>query len=304
MSQKPRIESTISNRDVMSGNYDPDADDKVFLTCSVKKRDHGFDVHIDSNGPAIWLDDRYRGIFGGENDLVIHDRSSGNGFVKTQKDHNLNLLSAGVMLWKDDNIVLLKRDEGAPSYPGALTEAAGRCGELPRRTMLKELNEEILISADSNGDRVTIGLCGDKFNESEVRALREKQVARLGVNTKIDIVKVEPNQPDRLDANLARVFLDGKIVDHIQGAHFFDDENLTLEIRQSYRLPEDIAVVEIMDGEPYNRDVFVVAPSSLSSGDLKLVPSLRHFASRYRVMKDEDQPVLKNDEICAHERTQ
>lgn len=89
------MKKVMTNDDVLNKRYPPEADDKVFLTCITRRMEHGFDTHIDSSFPAVWLDDRHRAKYGSDGDLVIHDRANGIGFKQTQPTHGLHLLSAG-----------------------------------------------------------------------------------------------------------------------------------------------------------------------------------------------------------------
>lgn len=255
--------------DLLAGALPPEANDKVYLVCRVQEDAKGFRVEIDTTEPVCWLNDKYRAQFGHPDDPVVKEVQSGmNG---------LSLLSAGAFLWADhERMILLRRDEGAPSYAGALTEAAGRCGELPRQTMLKELNEELLVVCQADGEPKVLGLVNSAFGRHEVEQLKADQMTRRNYGRlDVHIAEAIPYTPSWLPESRVVVSIDGREADVIDGCSFYDAGNRTLEVRQSYLVPEQFFVISVHDGEPYDRAAVVAKPDEIAIHKELMVPSLQ-----------------------------
>lgn len=243
-------------------------DDKVYLSAQIVcHSDPGiFNVFLLSRDPVVWLNAGWREKGGGRGYLVSD--------LQKDRQDGRSLLSAGCFLWKNDELVLLRRDAGAPSFAGALTEAAGRCGELPSKTMIKELNEEMLIALDLNGDKTVLGLTNSMFDMQEVLNVKARQ--HFG---KVTVVQAEPRNMPNLKSNAVRIHLDGVLVDQIDGCSWFDEANNTLEVRQSFGIPDDYTLVSVSDGEPYGREARLMTLDALHGE--RLTPCLAQVEREY-----------------------
>lgn len=273
--------SPIRTKDLLDGNIQAGANDKVYLLCTLSSTDEGYRVDLQDTDPVVWLNERFRQAFGRSDDPLVK--------TVQQRDPTAGqyaLLSAGAFLWKEDNLVLLQRDADAPSFAGALTEAAGRCGERPSKTLVKELNEEFLVGITQQGQPIVLGISSVDFSHADVREVKLKQLAdrwpASSGETRLEIIEAIPFYPDYFARNTASIYRNNRLLETIQGSHFLDAANNTLEIRQSYQLPKDLDIVSIVDGEPYNRPVVIQGPAYLHAINAYMTPTLDQAVKAYQ----------------------
>ena len=126
----------LTTKHLLEKDYPPECEDKVYLVCEIVQTAQGWDAHLFSQDHVLWLNSSYKDTFGYSCDYVVPDLSK-------QMESGKSILSAGAVVYYENRLVLLKRDEKAPSFSGYLNEPCGRCGELPQVTLFKELSEEL-----------------------------------------------------------------------------------------------------------------------------------------------------------------
>ncbi len=265
MENQPPNDQRLTVADVLAGHIPEQTRGKVYVTARIEDGDH-ITVHLRSADPAVWLNAQYRADYGSPEDCLVSDLQAG-------AHDGLSLLSSGVFLWIDNEMVLLRRDAKAPSLAGYLTEPAGRCDALPLKTGLRELNEELLVL--SGGAK--LAFVYDEALADEAVAIKKSQGC---LGTPIELAQLEvPDHGDSL-IRIVCVYLDGRLTETILGPHFFDRRHNTLEVRVALSLsPNQYPDIALVDGEPYGRDVGLFAPSDLT-GDL-LTPCLAHYAKLF-----------------------
>lgn len=241
----------IKTVDLLKNNYCCDEIiDKVYLCCEISPTPQGWRVDLCSEDPVVWLNDSFKEKYGTSADYTVKQ-------LQKREGDNKSLLSAGAFLFYDGKLVVLKRDERAPSYAGALTEPAGRCAELPLTTVLKELNEELLAQ-----DLSTVYAFIHSIDMEE--PLYHIRVQQLAAKNMLDF-NVGPAylKPVKTKtSNIVEVYLDGVFCQRILGCSAFIDKDNTLEVRQAFTLVEPIRL-SFLDGEPYSRGVEILALNNL-----------------------------------------
>lgn len=196
---------------------------------------------------------------------------------------------------------------------GLLTGPAGRCGELLSQTCRKETNEEMIVLSS----RETIGFFRDGDNPEEIinqkigqakRKLKEAERLQehlLGqqdnedirekieensrminilrkIKTEDDVKMLNIKQLARSNENLDQISMTiaGEEIDLIEnGIGVIDPRTNTFEVREVLRLPDDIAVEFVVDGEPQTREVVLVG-SLQEIETSEIVPALDYYRNR------------------------
>ncbi len=268
--------------------------DKIFILGKVrqekgKQGETIWRVKIESETPAVALNQKIKDKFNLKDLPIIQDIRK-----RKQKFKDYSLISGGSFVWLskggNSKLVLLRRDEQAPTDPGCLTGPAGRCGEPPSSTTVNETNEElIIIKSKTASGKDHFSLLGfyrkGKISKEEIIRQKLRQVEKI-YNHLISIGKEDDAKLLRLirgeddicaidiSTNILKSKEDDKInnkvitevngeeIDIIDGAvTFFDKGTNTLEIREvvNVNLPEDIEIVKTIDGETFGREVVTVA---------------------------------------------
>lgn len=249
-------------------------DDKVYLTCNLSQVGRDWMVLVNDHCPLVALNDKWAQAaaqrFGVSVETVPH--------IQTSKQGSLFLLSAGVLLHLEDQIALQKRDEAAPSYPGAYTEPSGRCGERPSLTLIKELNEELLFRQE-NGHDVEIFPVAIEGMEDEAIKVRQSQIVSLGLQNAVIMPPIYAEETHSQKGG-AHIIVDGNIIESIHGDHWFDPKNSTLELRKHFRLSTDALPPElkITDGESYGRESGFFSLADIRN--LPMTPYLEYYVRK------------------------
>lgn len=239
----------IDSDNLLTNNIPNEILDKVYLLCKIEKIGENYNVLLSKSFPVVWLNENFKNDYGSESDLTVQ--------CVQKENKNFALLSAGCFLWHKDKMILLKRDNKAPSYAGAIVEAAGRCGELPSLTIIKELNEEILITTLDPKGSIVLALIDDISHRDDIIRIKQKQIKDKAIELKIKDVELEEFYPKELAKNKVNIYKDGTFIESINGYSYYDEIDNTLEIRQSYKLNDGIELDLIFDGEPFNRQIFI-----------------------------------------------
>lgn len=276
----------ITSNDVLNDNYPETAEDKIYLMGYASETEKGYRVDLFSDLPAVWLSDSHREKHNGS------DSNPSVGLISCLRtDHPLwskpCLISSGTFLWtNDEHLVLLKRDEKAPSYAGALTEPCGRCSEFPHITANKELNEEMCVIND-DGELVVIQ--DNDISSYCPHEIKAAQAESKNISYSEFVVEGQSWVPDSIagELNVVDVFLDDRKVASVHGLSFFDVENNTMEIRRSLIINMS-SHDRFIDGEEYNREVHVRTISDLE--DEFCTPSLKYLSNIHlKAMENRDE---------------
>lgn len=259
--------------DVLARRIPAQATDKVYISARVSKLASGYVVHIRRTDPVVWLNAQDREEFGHDGDLIVSEVQSMTYGGATPPPGFLSLVSAGVFLWYGNRLVLLRRDDKAPSFPGHLTEPAQPCHALPGETALRALNEQLKIL---EGTTLLALLRGGYLSTDEAGDIKARQTTYGGL---IEYVGLSPSavcNPAHPSIS-ATVYIDGVLSETLRGPHFFDKDSNTLEIRFDLALPEDRKNLSFADGGPYGREVVAVEPAELAG--MPLTPCLANYVA-------------------------
>ncbi len=308
--------NTFTVGDVLAGRTPAAVRDKVYITARVTVMEGShLTVSVSSHSPVVWLNEKYRREYGHPEDLLVPDMQAG---LTRTRHPELYLVSAGAFLWVGGKLVLLRKDPGAPTCAGYLTEPAGRCDALPGLTAMRELNEELLaISEESNVEERTTSSVALAFvhgayisPEYAERIKTEQLMARSLHPMAIEYVDLDcashGPQVAENDSDFTRivdVYVDGVFMETLVGPHFLDLDNNTLEVRLALDLRHaNLSHCTFQDGEAYGREVQLFAVTELLQAG-PLTPCLEHYARLFLqqsvqpTAKTTDEPdVLREDE--------
>lgn len=189
------------------------------------------------------------------------------------------LFSAGAVLVVNGQLVLLERDNAAPSDPGLWQSPAGRCEEQPGVTGYRELYEEVAIV---EGDRpVFIEPTSDDWS-APFEGTYAETLRRCGFEAPPDEwVHYRGTVPAAARSQTATVITEyGSQRYTCEMIAFFDEESSTLELRHPVAIEvDDPAALEFADGE-FDRTVRRFPPEEVVSmaDDGDLVPTDTYLA--------------------------
>lgn len=247
----------LTTKNVLESSYPRDCEDKVYLICEVMENPQGWDVHLFSQDPVVWLNAQYKENFGNHSDYLVSELSKGDSKNKT-------LLSGGALVFYENRLVLLERDQKAPFYAGYVNEACGRCAEFPQTTIFKELAEEL-------GVRIS-GHLAHFDSPQDVN-----QVSRRCVSpeAKLSPVRITLNNNKlQISPNKVSIYLDFELVQSIEGVSYFDRKNNVLEVRQIFEIDPG-QECSFYDNEPYGRQIKILTPQEARLQ--KCVPYLEYI---------------------------
>jgi len=270
--------------------------DKVYaLAKNIRQDGNLWYIEVDSAYPTVVFNDKWK------SDLNIPDSPTVNE-IRGSDGSKGWLFSSGVWFSVEDNqgektYIFLKRDDAAPSDPGHLTGAAGRCDGPLKEVTLNELGEEILfLQTLFRGKRRVPVFYTEEENKEKAIQKKWKQVKVLkeelekkcpqtydendqyqieydyltrNIETPSDFypVKLDENDMGKDDPHVIVLTINGEEVQRMKGIAYLDEDNKTLEIRQSinYKLPPETFLEIDMDGEPYLREAINVKESELDT---------------------------------------
>ena len=289
--------------------------DKIFAVASsidFNEKERIAVINISSEDPTVALNANYRETLQIPESYIISDIRKENAEKK--------LFSGGSWVWIEKSngkkeLILLRRDKGAPVDAFCLTGPAGRCGEYPSVTSVDETNEE-LIMIQKGKNIASLAFFRNEEDIARVKKIKFRQIHdvynallskyQLSGNQQhkddadflakyitgpqdIELVKMEyliSNERSGLDTILTMV--DGKLKDTVKGNYFWDQRNNTLEIREEivYRMPKDYEIIQIFDGEIFLREPQVVPEEDLALLFTdKLVPALQDYVGKILASK-------------------
>ena len=287
--------NTFTVGDVLAGRTPAAVRDKVYITARVTVTEGSrLTVSISLNGPVVWLSEKYRREYGHPEDLLVPDMQTG---LTRTRHPELYLVSAGAFLWAGGKLVLLRKDPGAPTCAGCLTEPAGRCDALPGLTAMRELNEELLVLNEewrvverSYSMAALAFVHGGYISLEHAKRIKTQQLtARSPHPVAIEYVDLDcathgPRMTEK-DSDftcIVDVYVDDVFMETIRGPHFFDIDHNTLEIRLALDLRyAGLNHCRFQDGEEYNRAVQLYTIEELLKGEL-LTPCLDHYARLFQ----------------------
>lgn len=300
--KKMRLSSELIERPILDGEP---GYDKIFLLGKAEKKDGEWIIDIDSDTPTVALNQDIKNEFDLKDSPIVKD-------VRDRKvGSNLSLISGGSFVWitqqGKSELVLLRRDVGAPVDAGCLTGPAGRCGEAPSLTTLNESNEELIIvkSKTMRGKErfKLLGFYGEEISKTNIvhQKLRQVKVIHdylmaqgrtedaqilklIRGEEDVEVYSLNQNKKPVDHADRVTTRVNGQTVDVIEnGIVFLDEATNTLEIREiiDVNLPEGSEIVKVLDGEVFGRDI--VRASSLDNleGE-KMVASLQDYFKRVK----------------------
>lgn len=166
------------------------------------------------------------------------------------------LLSAGVIFFVENKLVLFRRDEQAPVAPLKWTTPAGRLDRAPLYCALKEFYEELIMLDEHSGKPVFFQIPGLPY-ANELRTVYEQTLKRKGENTSQNewlIIDCEPGVSYFTDTQPVSVRFECETISsfEIRFWPIYDEENNTLELMLPLTV-ESQALVDIKllfkDGE-------------------------------------------------------
>ena len=287
--------NTFTVGDVLAGRTPAAVRDKVYITARVTVMEGShLTVSVSSHSPVVWLNEKYRREYGHPEDLLVPDMQAG---LTRTRHPELYLVSAGAFLWVGGKLVLLRKDPGAPTCAGYLTEPAGRCDALPGLTAMRELNEELLaISEESNVEERTTSSVALAFvhgayispeyaERIKTEQLRARSLHPMAIEyVDLDCASHGPQVAEN-DSDFTRivdVYVDGVFMETLVGPHFLDLDNNTLEVRLALNLRHaNLSHCTFQDGEAYGREVQLFTCTELLQAG-PLTPCLEHYARLFQ----------------------
>lgn len=257
--------------------------DKIFITGQIKQSKEEVIVSIASDMPTAVLNTRYKEQLRLAGIPTV-------GELRSNSMPPLSLVSGGAFLWLYQagmpKLVLIRRDEQAPTEKEYLTSPAGRCSEKLPLTCLQELNEElIIVKKDLDNGRVShrvIVFAYETSSRKEIEDIKnkrkrdldaikafltellvfwqsvspgkEKEDAVNQLHNEINMI----NQIEEIDVVISErntagrdiiTEIDGHEIDRFRGFGLMDEINNTLEVRTIGSIPSEYEIEVIYDGD-------------------------------------------------------
>lgn len=247
----------LTTKHLLEKDYPFECEDKVYLVCEIVQTAQGWDAHLFSQDHVLWLNSSYKDLYGYSSDFVVQELSK-------QPESGKSILSAGAVVYYENRLVLLKRDEKAPVFALHLNEPCGRCGELPQVTIFKELAEELGVTLNSESAY---------FQANNDLGFISKNITDVDLQKKAVYLTLN-NKKLNLPINTVNVYLDFELIQTIEGVSVFDKKNNVLEVRQVFEINSD-QKCSFFDNESYGREIKILTLEEASKE--KCVPYLEHI---------------------------
>ncbi|MEM7826870.1 MAG: hypothetical protein QXQ40_01450 [Candidatus Aenigmatarchaeota archaeon] len=278
---------------------------KVMLRIEESKK--VLEAHIDDDcNVALTRDERKRvETLGQERKEMLKEilqefERSGKDVTIDSNEIPLNFSAGGLLHTNGKNVVVLKRDENAPSYPNYLTSCCGHAENLrevlyPRIVQVREGLEEVLYIGDEmlyvpdirNLSKSLEGTRHLSFNEIE--KIIRRIAKQIGLKPR-KIKRVEAEIIDDKDS-VVRVFYNGKKFSETISKFNIDPEIAEIDLLSLLYL-DFSSVDSIYDGElnyegsPLDRKVYIATEKILRTSEGKKIP-LPYYKSGKRFPQED-----------------
>ena len=269
--------------------------------------------------PIVAFKDKTKSELGLHPNTPTVDQMRDLGLVDIGRDNlpygRFSLVSGGAIIYYDNKLLCLRRDNFARQDPGLLTTPAGRMSEWLSTMSALEMAEEMIIVLrhDATNKLVTIGgyrQSRRQLSENDVLVKKIKQIEKMrdfysekGSSEELRILDqikgiddIMPVNLDQLVCNntlneitdLVFTFDQYRIIDQCSGYVFFDKKNNTLEYREVFDLTlPGYSLYAIMPGEYFQtgqgkvaNDTQILSRAELTNMDkMNMVPTLRVYVS-------------------------
>ncbi len=224
---------------------------------------------------------------------LYHQLKTSKEVVDIASDRSPLRYSAGGLLWKvNEWYVLLKRDEGAPSYPGYVTLSSGLSSTKeeivnPLNVMIREGIEEVILANENNL------ILAPNIGNMEYTKIRE--IFNLGEKILI------PSEIDSIGSPWKiRTMLENEI-HHIEANLNIDPNTAGIDIlgvlKLSIKEPVKFYDGEIFGNDPLNREIILLHEKDVDKAIRGEPVKVRRFKEGYELESREEilkmTPVLK-----------